>query len=471
MWGVEMIEITNYVDGERRQGYSGSFAAKTTFLEKEYTLPDSSSVDIADALGSAAQAHDQTARLSFQERKEIVQRAAESFVPTKEHLEFVSAATGMPLKYVRDRMIVGAHLLSSLPDICAERYGIRNNEFLRPVGKLGYELLCTAEGPVCAFLPANDPVEAFFLYAHAVLSGQSLVVKPSFAEPLTSTILAEAIMNAGYVRGGINVVHWNTANVARKNLGAELYADSAIRIIMGNAGTLQSLVGERARNVVEYSAGNTASVVFADADLECAAKCIVQSAYGWTIDCVSTKSVVVVGKKTRDDLVERMTRLLSHKKVDHPLHDSTDIGYASAPVVSSIEELINGQVEFGAMKCPMPFGRLSEVQMKPVLCEVSSLNSPLFNRENPYVVSLFVCADERDLVQAMRTLSDGLPARKRMGLGVYSGRDVSEQVSFLKEARAHMIFYNVPTTNLNFALRHQDTFLSDALLVPISVTK
>ena len=377
----------------------------------------------------------------------------------------------MPAKYVNERMMIGAQLLGALPDICEARYGVKDGEFFRSMGKAGYELRYSADGPVCAFLPPNDPAEVFFLYAHAVLSGQSLVIKPSSAEPLTSMVLAQAINKEGYVPGGLNVVHWNTANPLRTALGAVLCKESAIRIIMGSKGTLQSVLGGDARNVVEYAAGNTASVVFPDADIDRAAGCIVESGYNWTIDCVSTKTVIVVGEKTRDELVARMAQKLASKKVSHPLFADTDVGYVSGQVINSIEELLAGQSAFSAVKCHAPVGRLSAVQMMPILCEASSINSPFFKRELPYVVSLLVCTNERELSHVFNQLSDDLPDRRRMGLGMYSDRHIGNLLPLVKESRAHMIFQNIPTTKLNFELRHQDRFLSDELLVPVSVTK
>src|SRR3989344_6446135 len=240
-----MAEIFNFVNGKKSTGYSGRFETKTPFFDKKYTLPNSSIVDMGFALSAARKAHPATSAMSFSQRKDILLKASE-FIVSPEHEEFVTASTGMPIKHVRQRFETGKLLMKTLADIFADRYGVHNDHLMKPVhhkNKIaGYELLITREGPASVFLPPNDPAEPFFVFSHAVLSGQTLVVKPSQAEPLTSALLAEAITTAGYPAGAINVLHWNTADETRKQLGTYLCKETPLRIIMGSIEAAQAVL-------------------------------------------------------------------------------------------------------------------------------------------------------------------------------------------------------------------------------------
>ncbi|MBI4017086.1 MAG: aldehyde dehydrogenase, partial [Candidatus Aenigmarchaeota archaeon] len=485
MLDAGMIEVRNFINGKAGFGYSGSFECSTPFSAQKlgdenkcskYSLPNSSVADVGFALSAARLAYSFTSALSFSQRMDVLLTAAKNFVVAQEHENFIVASTGMPVKFVRQRFEIGIQLMLCLADICAERYGVQDDMFVRTVYRdaavVGHELRLAREGPVSVFLPPNDPAEPFFIFSHAVLSGQSLVVKPSHAEPLTSVVLAQALTQAGYPDGGLNVVHWNSADKARALLGFYLCRETPLRIVMGNTASVQSLLSGQASEesgevvsgtTIQFCAGHTACVVFDDADFERAAEHIVKSAYEWTIDCVSAKTVVVVGLQARDKLLVHLKELVSKKVVGSPFDEATDIGYVPAQTLSALDEVLRGQREFGAVHHHVQYNKLSSVQVAPVLCEAVSLNFPLFGQEAPYVLTLYVCASERELPGVLEKLRDILPG-KRMGIGIYTGRCFNSVMPLLRKCHSHLVFFNTSTINLNFALAHQDVFLSDELL-------
>ncbi len=461
-----MAEIRNFINGRQHLGYSGTFDSKTEFFDQGYTLPNSSLVDIVSALGAAGQAHKKTASIPFSERKTILARASELFVSEKKHIEFIIAALGMPYKHVVQRLQTGIQLFRELPAVCEQRYGVIKDAYMVRIGR-GYEFQTTAKGPVSVFLPPNDPVEAFFICAHAVMSGQTAVIKPSKLEPMTSTLLAEVVTQAGYPPGAINVVHWDVSDTKRANLGTYLCEQTPIRVLMGDPESANAILSAEAlrtgKNVL-YSAGKTASVVYEDADVQLAAKCIATS-YDWTVDCVSTKTVLVT-RKVKEEFVRALQAEIAARKTGDPRLHETDIGCVSGKTIHILEQILRGQHEFGAQQYHSPYTRISDVQLAPVFCEAASIKFPLFSQEAPYVISMFECSDDNDVLTVLAKLSE--QTGKRMGLGVYTGRQSCELRPLAQFA--HMLFCNVPTTNLDFSLRHQDTFLSDVFLTPASVS-
>jgi len=473
-----VLDIHNFIAGKKHSGYSPRYNLTTTFLDQHYTLPNSSSVEIGLALSTARTAIPLANALKFTQRKNILKQASANLIVTPEHEQFIVAATGMPLKHVRQRLELGRHLFTVLPDICAQRYGLHNDQFMRAIHhghKQGYELRIPRDGPVSAFLPPNDPAEPFFVFAHAILAGQAIIVKPSQQEPLTSVVVADALTTAGYPLGALSVVHWNTSDATRAPLGYTLCNETTIRVLMGSSATAQSLLSHNSDVVqhgttIQYCAGHTAAVVLPDADIPATATHLAHSAYNWTIDCVSTKTVIVVGKDTKQRLVDELKKIIAIKKTGDPRKEETDIGYVPKEGLDSLHVLLHGQQTFGAITHHAPYTITAPYQVMPILCEASSLQCPLFSQEPSYLLALYTCVNETDVSKILDTLRQELPVKKRMGIGLYTQRKVEELLPILERCNAHLVFHNTPTIDLNFALNHQDVFLADELLAPVSIT-
>ncbi|MBI4147691.1 aldehyde dehydrogenase [Candidatus Woesearchaeota archaeon] len=473
-----MIDINNFIAGKQHSGYSPRYSLATTFFEQQYTLPNSSSVEIGLALSTARTAIPQANALKFSQRKNILAQASANLTVNPEHEQFIVAATGMPLKHVRQRLDLGRYLFTVLPDICAQRYGLHNGQYMRAIHhghKKGYELRIPRDGPISAFLPPNDPAEPFFVFAHAVLAGQAIIVKPSQQEPLTSVVVADALTTAGYPPGALSVVHWNTSDATRAPLAHTLCDETTIRVLMGSSSTAQSLLSHNGEVVqhgttVQYCAGHTAAVVLPDADIPSTAAHLAHSAYNWTIDCVSTKTVIVVGKDAKQQLIDELKKIIATKKTGDPRKEETDIGNVPKEGLDALHALLHGQQTFGAITHHAPYTITTPQQVTPILCEASSLQCPLFSQEPPYLLALYACANEEDVPKILDTLRQELPVKKRMGIGLYTQRKVEELLPILERCHAHLVFHNTPTIDLNFALNHQDVFLADEFLAPVSIS-
>ncbi len=128
-------------------------------------------------------------------------------------------------------------------------------------------------GPAVVITPWNAPfMLSTWKVAPALAAGNSVILKPAEWAPLSASLLADFIHEAGFPQGAFNVVQGLGAEV-----GAALVADPRVRRISftGSPQTGRVIGVSAARNLVPFTAelgGKGALIVFADADIDAAAK-------------------------------------------------------------------------------------------------------------------------------------------------------------------------------------------------------
>ena len=128
-------------------------------------------------------------------------------------------------------------------------------------------------GPAVIITPWNAPfMLSTWKCAPALAAGNSVVLKPAEWAPLSASLLADLINDAGFPRGAFNIVHGLGDEV-----GAALVGDARVRRISftGSPETARHIGAQAARNLTPFTAelgGKGALIVFADADLDAAAQ-------------------------------------------------------------------------------------------------------------------------------------------------------------------------------------------------------
>ena len=345
---VRMIRIANFIGGSLQDSLSGTFHVSSPFFEYALDVPNSCLLDAGDAFSAAKAAQGKCARLSIDERCQILQRAAEKFVLSDEERAHLVKMQGAPSRFVETHAMYSRQQFLDTARAAEQRHGFILGNLGRSVSGHGFELNRPPEGIVAAFIPPNDPAEAAFVMSHAVMSGATLVLKPSRAEPYMALKVAGLLTECGYPPGGISVLHWNTAEESSQGLTQALLRDSKYHVVMGDYETAHSLLGSvENRNAARcvFSAGRSKAIVDEGADLEYVAECLMAASLNWTNNCVSTKSVVVVGNGL-ETLISLLRIKCDAAVVDNPLHSDTTIGYVDPKLLDKVEEAVRGQTEF-----------------------------------------------------------------------------------------------------------------------------
>lgn len=128
-------------------------------------------------------------------------------------------------------------------------------------------------GPAVIITPWNAPfMLATWKCAPALAAGNSVVLKPAEWSPLSASLLADLINDAGFPPGAFNIVQG-----LGEEVGAALASDPRARRISftGSPETARLVGAAAAHNIVPFTAelgGKSAFIVFADADLDAAAQ-------------------------------------------------------------------------------------------------------------------------------------------------------------------------------------------------------
>jgi malonate-semialdehyde dehydrogenase (acetylating)/methylmalonate-semialdehyde dehydrogenase len=186
---------------------------------------------------------------------------------------------------------------------------------------------------VCAGItPFNFPAMIpMWMFGIAIACGNTFVLKPSEKDPSVPVRLAELMLQAGAPEGVLNVVHGDKeavdAIIAHPEIRAISFVGSSdIAHYIYSHGTANG------KRVQAMGGAKNHGVVLPDADMDQVVKDLVGAAYGSAGErCMALPVVVPVGKKTADDLRERLIPEIERMKVGI----STDAEAQYGPVVSA----------------------------------------------------------------------------------------------------------------------------------------
>jgi acyl-CoA reductase-like NAD-dependent aldehyde dehydrogenase len=278
------------------------------------------------AIKAAVKAFGTTRRLPAFERQRVLRRVAENIAQHKEDFtRTLAQEAGKPIKAARTEVeraiftfnvaaeestrIYGEYLPLDWQEFTAGRWGIVRRFPL---------------GPMAGITPFNFPLN---LVAHkvapAIAAGCTMVLKPAPQTPLSALLLAEAVQQAGWPDGALNVLP-----LSNEDAGL-LVTDERLKLISftGSAAVgwdIKRRAGKK--KVLLELGGNAGVIVHSDADLAYAAERCVAGGFAYAGQtCISVQRILVersVCAKFTDLLLEGVGKL----KSGDPLQESTDIG-------------------------------------------------------------------------------------------------------------------------------------------------
>jgi acyl-CoA reductase-like NAD-dependent aldehyde dehydrogenase len=162
--------------------------------------------------------------------------------------------------------------------------------------------------------------------APAIVSGNTVVYKPSELTPATSALLAEIYEEAGLPPGVFNMVVGKGSIVGEAMVAApEL---RAISFTGSNSvgGALYVKAAQRGAKVTCEMGGKNAVIVMPDADLDKAAVAIHGGAFGSTGQRCTATSRVIAHPDIKAQLVDRLVAMAEKIKLGPGLDQSSDMG-------------------------------------------------------------------------------------------------------------------------------------------------
>jgi acyl-CoA reductase-like NAD-dependent aldehyde dehydrogenase len=280
-----------------------------------------------DAAVDAARRSFETVRLEPYQRYRILMKAADLVEARRELLaRTIVAEAGFP--YVDAENEVSR---------CAQTFIVAAEEGKRLAGEVvpieaapghAHRMAFTIRVPrgvVCGITSFNSPLN---MVAHkvapALASGNTVVIKPPQATPLSATLLAQVLLDAGLPPAHLNLLHGPGGEV-----GSWLVANPHIAFYSFTGSTpvgkeIRAQVGLRP---VALELGSiAATLVCDDADLDRAATRCVQSAFRRAGQACTSIQRLFVDQAVMADFVPRLVRAAQALKVGDPHDRQTVIG-------------------------------------------------------------------------------------------------------------------------------------------------
>jgi 1-pyrroline-5-carboxylate dehydrogenase len=310
------------VDGEERWGEG--FHEERSPIDSEIVVgryAQGTAQDVDHAVAAAKRAFPEWSGRPWQERVELMRTAADVMEDRQFDLAAVVAIE------------VGKNRLEALGDVAETieffRYYSRQMEehdgFVTPLGQLSPQeknsSVLRPYGVWAVISPFNFPMAlAGGPSIGALLTGNTVVLKPSNAGALAGLEFARVLRDAGFPAGAFQVITGSGSKV-----GASLvnHPDVAGITFTGSydvgMGIYKGFATSFPKPAVCEMGGKNPAIVTATADLDVAADGVMRAAFGYSGQKCSANSRVYVERAVYDDFVDRLVEKTDALKVGNPL--------------------------------------------------------------------------------------------------------------------------------------------------------
>ncbi len=320
----------NYVGGAWRDG-EGTFEVRSP-IDTEIvlgTFARGTPADVDEAVAAARKAQPAWAATPWRERVALVTRAGDLI---SERLMDYSALMAIE---------VGKNRIEALGEVEESADLLRyyastmeeNDGYDHPMGNLGDAAVHTRSllrphGVFAVISPFNFPMAlAAGPTGAALLAGNTVVLKPASASPLSAVKLVEAYIDAGIPAGAVNLVMGSGDSVGQA-LQDHPGIDGMVFTGSYEVGMrlFHSFSKSWPRPCVVEMGGKNPAIVSRHADLDEAAEGIMRSAFGFGGQKCSANSRVYVERPVHDELVRRLVEKTEAITVGDPLQRANWIG-------------------------------------------------------------------------------------------------------------------------------------------------
>jgi len=204
-------------------------------------------------------------------------------------------------------------------------------------------------GVVACISPFNYPL--FSVVAKvipALVSGNTVVVKPASDDPIVSLLLARVFQESGIPSGAVNVV-----TGSGREVGDELVGHDHVRMVTLTGSTevgrhVAQLVGMRKKHL--ELGGKGAAIVAADADLTLAASKVLEGCLKYSGQRCDAISRVFVDESVAERFVELLGAGIANWRLGDPRDPNVNMGPLINPAAAErVQGLVDDAVSKGAV--------------------------------------------------------------------------------------------------------------------------
>jgi len=461
-----VLDIPMFINGKEKYS-SEKILLKDKFTgENLASVAASSASDLNYAIKTSYASSKKMREIRIDEILSVTEKVAETFFSQENKLDLIARITGSPYKYVSSSIANSRQFLKKFQYFLDTVFGSRNFlETGKPIyegrQKIGLRIYSPRGNIVALFLAGNEVSLAPFIIPQIIATRTPLIIKGSTAEPISTYELIKAYHDAG-LKTGINLLFWSSAQ--RPELAAQLLKQAHTQVLFGSDDNILNLIGtmkqpmsiSERKHIIPFWTGRSTAIVLADADLEMAAKNVIE---GGHLDrgnkCVSTKKVYV-----QQEVFETFVNLLKKQILTLNIGPSTqrqvDVGFAPKEEREQVAKKLKKEIN-------IIHNGITNDTINVTL--VLANNESEFAREEipaPVLALIPVKSLDEAITLANAAVSHAV-TKKSLATTIFTtNKDKLETA--VQSLETFKILVNKPTTNMNFFLPHQGKYIIEELL-------
>ncbi len=398
-----------YADGK----WVKPFSSELIHVKNPYSTEIVASVPYAGvsdsdrALKSAHKASKAWAMTSLDERLNYLELALNNLKESADELaDVITNELGAPVDWSKKVQVGGSiHIFEKFIELA------RNYQFEEVYAD--HIIYKEPFGVVLAICPWNYPLyQAVLKVVPALIAGNTVILKPSSETPLSAFYLADAFHKASLPAGVFNLLT-GTGN----SIGDNLVESKLVNFVSFTGSTevgarIAGLAAKYIKNVSLELGGKSPCLILDDADLEIAAKTIMNSCFSNTGQTCSALTRVFVPRQLKNDLLVIIQRDIQKYKSQDPRAEGARVGTLISPQHKrTVLSYVDKAIEEGASIAVGVVDRDSDTLFDPVVL-VNVNNDMLIAREEVFgpVLSIIDYDDVNDAINQCNDTDYGLSA-------------------------------------------------------------
>lgn len=243
------------------------------------------------------------------------------------------------IDYIKETIIEYKKIINNPLIIDEKTHGIK--------GKTG-EFIYQPLGVILAISPFNYPVNLLISkLAPALISGNTVVYKPASQGSIVGARISELLYESGFVNGEVSCVIGSGSTI-----GDSLITNKYVKMISFTGSTS---VGQHIADItsgvklVLELGGKDSAIVLEDADLDLAAKEIINGAFNYNGQRCTAIKRVILHNDIYDIFVDKLNKLLQNLKIGTALENNDITELISEKSLQYNLELINDAIKHGSV--------------------------------------------------------------------------------------------------------------------------
>ena len=398
--------------------------------------------DMAAVAEKAQQGFEAWSKVGPNARRAVLQKAATALESKQD--AFVAAMmgeTGATAGWAMFNLMLAASMLREASALTTQISG----EVI-PSDKPGCMAMALREpvGVILGIAPWNAPIIlGTRAVSTALACGNAVILKASEICPLTHSLIIEALAEAGFPEGTVNIVT-NSQDDAADVVGALIDAKPVKRINFTGSTAVGRIIARRAADNLKPCllelGGKAPLLVLEDANLDEAVKAAAFGAYmNQGQICMSTERLVVVDS-IADDFVAAFKAKVSTMETGDPREGNTPLGAViDMKTVEKVNALIDDALSKGATL--VTGGKADSVLMPATILDGVTEDMAIYSDESfGPVVAVIRAKDEADAIRIANDSEYGLSA------AVFS-TDIANALKVAKQVKSGICHVNGPTVH------------------------